>query len=209
MADPRDMAADVKDQLEAFQTAVERVRTEGIKKLISVGRKEWRGMHADFIAEKYADAAGNIRSLGPITERWRKRKVALGKLENRGRFSNGIERTIKSRKSFIPIEGPPAGFDIDLLAPDLTTRVPLRVPDSKLGPKSKRVKVNEYLAFYEEQKAPGLGSLSTDAMDRINDAVDKAQERALKRLRNITISAAKGGRERVVQVRAMLRRFAA
>jgi hypothetical protein len=210
LPDPRDFAAGAKDQLAAFEEAIRRTLGEGgvvLKAILAQGRREHRTMHALYMTTRYANAQGNVRALGLITPRWIRRKLALAAPMARGRFSEGIQRTINDRRSFVPLEN---GFDIDITIPNRTTRVPVRVPATKKkGSRFRRVQVNSYLFHYAEQKAPGLGSLSKAAIKRIQDARQKAEEKQLRRLRNIAISAAKGGTQRVVEVRAILKRFAA
>ena len=204
------MAVDAQDQLIAFREAIARTlgdRGVVVKAMQAQGRKEHREMHALFMRERYADITGKIKKLGSIRPRWVRRKVALGAVPNRGRFSEGVQRQIKSRKAYIPVED---GFDIDILVPNLTTRVPIRVPGTKKkGSRFRRVRVNDYITFYAQQKAPGLGSISNDAEGRLRQARQRAEEKQYRRLRNIAISAAKGGGERVIQVKMILEEFRA
>jgi hypothetical protein len=211
--DPRNMAVDAQDQMAAFEEAIRRTLGEGgiaLKAVLAAGRKEHRAMHRDFMSQRYANASGNVRALGRITTRWVERKLKLGGRVPRGQFTGGLERQIKNRRSFIPLED---GFDIDITAPNMTTRVPLRVksPSRKVrgGRRSKVVRINDYLRHYATQKAPGIGALSNAALDRIAKARNDAEERQLRRLRNIVLSAAKGGTERLAQVRLILKGFAA
>lgn len=211
--DPRDIAADAKDQLRAFDIAITKVFNQGVKKLQKAGRKSHKKLADIHWVEAHVDVEGRVRPLGQISSKWVKRKLALGKEAARGRFTKGLFRTIKSNKSFAKTK---TGFVIDLKKPNLTVTVPRFIPASERkfklskearkarGSGSKRVAINDYIDHYEEQKAPGLGNIPARDLVRMNkETVDFLNER----FQRVAKSASLAGKQRVVEVKLIFKGF--
>ena len=193
--DPRDIAADAQEQLSAFRIAISRVFKQGVKKLQSKGRKVHKKLADIHWVEAHVDDKGRVRPLGEISVAWISRKRSLGKAVQRGRFTTGIFRTIKSSRSFKKTK---RGFLVDLTLPNLTVRVPFITKTAE--PRT----VNSYIDFYEEQKAPGMGNLPRRDVVRLNkEVVDFLNER----FQRVAKSASLAGKQRVVQVRLIFKGF--
>lgn len=202
------MNESLKRRVAALQAALRRMTADdAIRAIRKQGRIEHRNMYAMFENERYAGVDGVVRRLGSISLAWVARKLMLTGEPRRGHFTQGIARSIKSRRAFIVQDG---GFDIDITAPNITTRVPGALKKKRRGKrKHKRVLVNAYLSYYARAKAPGLGSLSTQQLARIDAARRAAERKRLRMLDGVTVNPERGGRQRLVSVKMLFERLKA
>jgi hypothetical protein len=183
-------------QLDQIDRAIATARKRAAREVRPVGRAIHARMSERFAAERYANSGGRVVNLGSNTVKWNRRKAILGLDPRRGHASRSLSRAIKSRSSFITL---PTGFRIDISVGATVTNYKLRTSRARKGKPAtyRRGKVIEYLAHYVDRKAPGLGSISTEDREDINEAIGRAVAKALAPLRERAAVAGAADMQRV------------
>lgn len=191
--------------LRAFERALATIRREMVKAAQLEGRKVWRAMGARYARGMFANRAGQIVPIKPYGPKWKRRKEKLKLDKRRGVARKGVLKTMNSPKMFVKTRD---GFVIDPERPDITVTGRATVGKSERNLAGKRIfgvvdgkrsvigmaiktqvtnrrsfRVNNYLGAFADQKAPGLGNISSRAEKDIVDAVTEAARKHLRSVR--------------------------
>ena len=192
--------ADAEDILEAFDRALKIALSRAVKKVQKEGPMMVKEMRRFFDRQLYATVKGKISRLGRISAKWRKRKAALGLDLRRGHAGGGLSKAVGHRTNYKRTSN---GFVINLKQGAYATRSRIRtrkpgskgrgrrrLADLRSNPSVKSVRVIGYIGHYEEQKAPGLGSLTKDQRKKLEKVAKDELEKVLAKVRQ---SARKAG----------------
>lgn len=223
IADIRKATMGAARSLKQFESAVKAIRQRCIRAAQLEGRKAFKRMYEAYQVERYFNAKGQPAHIKPYSERHRKRKLALRLSLQRGVMRKGIIKHVRSPKSFmrtakgftIDLEAPnltvtgrssvnkltgKKGGPVFLAGKRVITgkgkdRQVSAIMLKQVPTSNKRsFAVNNYLKYFAEQKAPGLGTLSNGDRAAIEDAIRTAAlqftqqvgEQAKRRLRSLS-----------------------
>jgi hypothetical protein len=187
----------------ALRLAMPRVLEQAIRAGYEQHLAETRALSTFFVGERYIRNE-NSRQLGPITPKWQRRKIALGKSPNLGVFTGTLLRAISHRFSSPRTR---TGWRYDIrLSGSLTgsyrtvghtirrrygvkLKTPTVIPSRKVT-----THLEDYVEDYVSTHAPGLGELLPGAAARIDRVVvAKAREELTSALARTGVMA-EGGR---------------
>ena len=180
---PRIDASEAIDKIKRLRAAIRLQMPIALERGIRAGHEqhleETKKLQAIFARERYV-RFGQIRQLGWITEKWQRRKIALGKPADLGQFTGTLLKAIGHLWSSPRTR---TGWRYDIReAGRLIARyrtLGKRLAGGKRGPRktiSRPLRDDEgtYLDNYVSEKAPGLGELPPGSVEREDAAVREA-----------------------------------
>lgn len=201
----RKAASGAAKELRDFERAVKALRKRVVRGAQQRARTTQKRMVARY--ERlglFADRRGALRKIRPFGQKHRKRKRQLKLDMRRGIMRKGVLKTIKSPRAILRT---PGGFIFDLKAPGITVTGRATVGKSKRSLAGKRIisgkgksravigigvkvqvtnrrsfRVNSYIDHFADSKAPGLGTLSREDIQDLDEAAQKAADEHIKSL---------------------------
>lgn len=191
--------------LREFEKAVRSVKRVMVKASQVEGRKVFKRNARRYARGQYANRRGALVRIKDHGPKWKRRKQQLKLDKRRGVARKGVLKTVQSPKAFIKNKD---GFTIDYERPNITVTGRATLGKSQRNLAGKRIlgevdgrrqvvgtaikslvtnrrsfRVNAYIGHFADQKAPGLGSITTADVKGINKASAQAVDKHVQSIR--------------------------